>query len=276
MTTPRKPPPAAPAASGRPIRTPKRSGAKVVLYTDSGWGKTTAASQLPNPFILMGPREKGYDRLLQQGRVAAVPAVDIETYPSFIGTLRDVANNPSGTEWVVLDALGAFDAMVHQYVTEKHFGGDVTDKGFLSFNKGYDLSAGLWMEALSAVDSLSMAGVNVLMLAHSRVDTAKNPEGTDFDKIVLDVHKKTVPHIMRSATDVLYGCFHVTVAKERMASKGKATMSRDRWVWTRPTGAYSAKQQTALPEFVVINEAPDGESPDFSPLWQYFKEKTNG
>ena len=117
---------------------------RLILNAVEGWGKTTAGAYAPDPAILMARGESGYTTLLGVGSVPAVPTATVDSWQKLLGLLDQLV---AGTDrkTLVLDALGGFERLCQEHVCACDFDGDWGERGFMSFQKGYELSATEWL-----------------------------------------------------------------------------------------------------------------------------------
>ena len=172
----------------------------------------------------MARGETGYDTLLGAGLVPAIPAEEIESWSNLLRRIDDLINDQQGRKTLVLDAIGGFERLCHEHVCTRDFGGNWGERGFGSYQKGYDLAVTDWLNLLARLDRLHRAGVMIMLLGHCKVAPFKNPLGPDFDRYVSDVHHKTWNVTHRWADAVLFGNFFTVLDDEaaaRRRGKGK-------------------------------------------------------
>ena len=226
----------------------------IVVYGVEGFGKTTIGAYAPDPVILMARSEQGYDTLLSAGRVPAVPAILIESWEQLLVTLDAIAIDTQGRKSIVFDALGGFERLCHELVCKRDFQNDWSDRGFLSYNKGFDVSVSEWLKMLRKIEIIRARGVVVVMLGHSKVKMFKNPSGPDFERYICDLHEKTWGVTSKWADAVLFGNFRSLVDVSRREKgnsaerKGKGIGGTDRVIYADHRDAFDAKNRFGMPE----------------------------
>lgn len=266
----------APASNGKPAFTigrPKtfRQGHALVINTVEGWGKTTALCYAPNPIILMARGETGYVTLRQAGRVPDIDTLTdangeprtIDTWPELLAVLDTLQG--SDHETIGLDAAGGFERLCHEHVCARDFKNEWGEKGFGSFQKGYDVSVTDWNAMLAKLERLKLAGKNIVILSHARSRPFKNPMGADYDWYTADCHEKTWNVTSRWSDAVLFGTFLTIIDKERQG-KGKGIGGTDRIVYTERRDAFTAKNRYGMPECIDI---PNDPTQVWSTIWSY-------
>lgn len=246
---------------------------RIVFYAPEKWGKTTLAAFAPDPVILMSPQETGYDTLLTAGTVPAVPAEVCETWPDTLAWLDALITDQQGRKTVVLDAHGGFERLCHEFVCKRDFDGDWSERGFLSYHKGYEIAVAEWLKLLQRLDQLNAKGVITIILGHAKVKQFNNPTGAAYDRYVVDSHDKTWAATARWSDCILFGRFFSTVevanrdSKKSIAEKkGKAIGGADRVILTAPRDAFVAGNRYFMdPEIWIDPKAPPGDM--WSTLW---------
>src|SRR5262249_14995615 len=121
--------------------------------------------------------------------------------------------------------------------------------GFTAYMTGYDVALAEWRLLIDALDRLrSSRRMSILALAHSRITTFKNPEGSDYDRYTVDLHHKTWSLTHKWADLVLFANFVAHIDSRKGEEKGKAKGGSRRVIFTTRTAAYDAKNRHGLPE----------------------------
>jgi len=265
--SPRQAQPAVASASspyGKLARhTPTATGARVVLTAVEGWGKTSSVATIPNAAIIQVQGETGYETLLRAGRV---PAIDYATTAAW-GELLSLVNDAASSKYAVLgiDALGGAERLCHEFVCARDFRGkdgqpDWSEKGFMGFMRGYEISIAEWLKLLAALDRAREGGTHIILLSHCKVATFKNPEGPDFDRYTSDVHHKTWGATHKWADAVLFGKFETIldeVKTSKAGAKGKGIGVSDRVLYTQRRDTWDAKNRYGMEESIDIKGGPE-------------------
>lgn len=254
------------AATPRPSRslTPKHDfasliqtgGSKLpnryVLYAGPGWGKTSLAAHMPSPLFLQMRGETGLESLIDAGQLADTPHLpEITSWETLLSAIDWVREGDHDYKTLVIDALNGAERLCHEYVCQRDFNGDWTDKGFMGYMRGYEVALADWRTLLGALDSVRVERkITIMLLNHAKVSTFKNPDGPDFDRYQPDMHPKTWALTDKWVDCVLFGNFESVVAqvkenKRTGEQKGKV-IGRNRILCTQSQGAYDAKNRLGL------------------------------
>src|SRR5690606_30827753 len=93
-------------------------------------------------------------------------------------------------ETVVFDVLSGMEELCHFKYAADYFKGDLTDKGFMAFQRGPSLALEYWKGLIESLDKMRMK-LRPIILSHSRIQTFRNPLGADYDRYVPNVAKET-------------------------------------------------------------------------------------
>lgn len=259
---PKRPTATAPGVASRAtpatlaVAEPKFEPPRICLNAVAGFGKTSAGAFAEGAAILMAAGETGYRTLLSAKRVPAIPSAVIESWPQLLATVDDLINQSAGIKLLILDAMGGFEDMCHQYVCDRDYGGDWGEKGFTGFQRGYDVSVKDWLGLLSRLDRLrEKQGVALLLLSHSQVRNFKNPSGPDFDRYVTNMHHKTSDVTRDWADAVLFGNF-LTVIDKPKGGRAKGIGGTDRVIYTERRDAFDAKNRYGMQESFMLSNDP--------------------
>jgi len=245
--TPQKPAPIAPrtprmtlaAVSRGPVTQPLR----VVIYGPGGVGKSTFGAQAPGA-IFLGP-EDGSSRL-------------------------DVARFPSPHDWVdVLDAVRTLTTEEHDFRTLVIDSADWleplcwahtcavarrADIEAFGFGKGYVAALEEWRKLLAAIESLRRAKrMHVVIIAHTVVAPFKNPEGEDYDRFTLKLHRGAAGLLTEWCDELAFANFRTHSSKvDPKGTRGRGYGS-ERVLYTERRAAFDAKSRHGLPPEMTLS-----------------------
>ena len=197
-STPRSAPQSAPAPRPASASPPKptsrlgsvkrgqiRSSLRYLFYGVEGVGKTTLVADAPRPLLL--DIEGGADNLARYQFRDAVGGHVPQSYEDVVAAIDDLIATPGhGFESLGIDTVDALESLIQRYLCEQHKKSGIEDFGF---GKGYKATVEELRRFLSKLDAVRAQGVQIILIGHSFVSTFKNPEGEDFDRYQLHVHK---------------------------------------------------------------------------------------
>ncbi len=239
---------------------------RLLFNAVEGFGKTSLLAYAPDPLVIMTGNETGYLTLAGARSVPLVDYIHATSWAQLGDALDQAAKTDHKT--VGIDASGGAERMLHEMVCARDFGNDWGETGFMSFQKGYEVSVSDWLAMLERLDRIAARGATVVLLSHVQVRTTKNPMGSDYDTFVPDMHPKTtLAATMKWADATLFGKWKTVVAgTKKLESKGKGIGGSDRVVYTQERDAFKAKNRYQMPFEIPL---PNDPSQMWPILWSH-------
>jgi hypothetical protein len=233
---------------------------RIIINAVEGWGKTTAAANIPGVALLMANSETGYHVLRNAGLVPQIDTAESETWTQTIATVEAMISGPKTHDALALDALNGFERQCQEHVCHTQFDDNWGEKGFGSYQKGYELSAIEFVKLLARLDALrSKHNMMIVLLSHCKIRPFKNPEGPDYDRYACNVHDKLWDIAKQWADAVFFGNFLTVLSDSKDAAKKKAKMigGDDRIMYTVRSAAYDAKNRLGMNAEISIPNNPE-------------------
>jgi GTPase SAR1 family protein len=219
---------------------------RVLLYGPEKAGKTTLASEFPKPVFPQTEDGVGNLELDTFGKLTSFNDV-----MGALGALYDEAHD---FETVVIDSISALQPLIWAETGER---GD--DKGNkkkriedFGYGKGYVYALAVWQELLDGLNALRLERrMNVVMIAHSKVDRFDDPETVSYSKYDIDLHEKARDLLKRDVDLILLLKPDVSIKSEDAGfnkSRAIATGGRNVWMHTDSRPAYVAGNRYGIPE----------------------------
>lgn len=210
--------------------------AKVVVYSLPGFGKSTLASQCPRPIFL--DTERSTSQL-------DVDRIDIADWTDLLGAVNSLCRDAEGYQTAVIDTIDWAERLATEAVLRQGKKQSIEDFGF---GRGYVHLAEAIGKLLHGCDALVARGMNVVMLAHSKVSRVSPPDLQDgYDRYELKLSKQVAPLIKEWPDALLFGNYR-TITREGNDGRTKAINGRDRLMHCNHTAAWDAKNRYGLPD----------------------------
>jgi len=278
-------PPILPPRVMQPVRQPQKAktfnikpwtdegqGTKILIYSESGMGKTTLASMAPGA-VFIGADDGGR-MIINPVTHKPIQAIGgVQTFQDVRDALRQwELFKPNDT--LVVDTITFVEKWAEAYIFE-HV---KTDQGQTASNiedygygKGYKHLLDAMRLLISDMEPLVRQGTNILLLAQQSQTTVANLEGTDY---LQDGPKLAAGKSYSVRTEFIEWVDHVfrighppvSVAKtNKKAARGKVSGSTERMIYTEKELYYVAKNrmQGKLPPVVTFAEPADDS------IWQF-------
>ena len=173
---------------------------------------------------------------------------EAETYQDALDNIELLENEKHAFKHYALDTLDWLEPMIWKQVVRNRppkDGNSIEDYGY---NKGYTYAVDEWRAFLARLELMQRrTGMNVIMTAHGAIRTFENPEGENYDRYDLKLHKSVLGLVGEWPGAVLFATYESLVSKKKDDKKGKAVGDGTRVVYTQERPAFRAKNRYGLP-----------------------------
>jgi len=231
------------------LSTIKRGGSDrapiTVVHGPPGMGKTTFASQAPDPVFIR--TEDGLGSL------------SVDTFPE-MGGVQDVMDalaamyeEGHGYRSVVIDSLSALEPLIWKQVAHDHGVNSIEDMGF---GKGYVYAMDYWRDLVAACKGLAQRGIAPILIAHSEIVKFDAPDTDAYDRYQIKLHKRAFQHLYEQADIIGFAHEPVYVRKANdKDDKGKAKPKGERQLRLIEAPSVIAKNRYSMPETITLDWA---------------------
>jgi len=218
-----------------------------VIYGPSGVGKSTTCGGIPNAVVQPMVDENTWGNLKRAGvvpgKLATLPPAD--TFTDVMDGMQSLLDQDHDYKSYVLDSVTSFERKLHEHVCRESFNNDWTDRGFMGYMRGYEVSLTCLRDALNLADRLrDERQMSVFLIGHSVVKTHRDPRLSPFDRHICDLHHKSWSVIHRWCDFVFFMDFVVDVTEE--AGRGKGHGGDERQFLVTHNASYDAKNRFGL------------------------------
>jgi hypothetical protein len=228
---------------------------RIVLYGPPGVGKTSWASQSPNPFFL--DLDKGTMWLKKVGRNKK----KIETWNDLLGWVRYLHDSEHDYKTLVLDTVDRAEALCHEHVISTVGGKNKVAVKTLAevgggYGQGYNAAAEEFRRLWAELERLwENRGMRIIIIAHCKLTTVQNPGGFDYQRYSLKVHEKVAGLLMEVSDAVLFASQKISVSKNGLFDEKRArAMTGDaRYLHASEEAYFVAKNRLGLPPKFILS-----------------------
>ena len=223
------------------IRGKIQTAQKVVVYGPEGIGKSTFASQFPNPLFI---DTEGSTKHME---VARFPRP--ESWAMLTEQVHYVKDNPTVCKTLVIDTVDWAEQLCVAAVCTRHQKKGIEDFGY---GNGYVYAKEEFLKFLHSLDSVIEAGIHVVLTAHAQIRKFEQPDEMGaYDRWELKLGKKTssqtAPLVKEWADMVLFANYKtISVAVDEKGKKHKAQGGK-RVMYTEHHPCWDAKNRHGLP-----------------------------
>lgn len=156
---------------------------KILLYAADKFGKSTFASQAPNPIFL------DLDKRLKEIKCSKIP---VGSFDDLIEAISALIKQEHAFKTVVLDSGGTAEQLAAKAVVAEYNAGKPADKqvdavGSIPYGAGYPALLTKWSRLLNGLQLLNDKGMIILMLCHADYIDWENSDGTKFKRYLPDL-----------------------------------------------------------------------------------------
>lgn len=214
---------------------------RVLVYGPEGIGKSTLASQMPNPLFI--DVESGTNHLCVR-RFPTPP-----TWEVLLDEVRAVAETPEDVSTIVIDSVDAAESLCQQAVCRKSKKPSIESWGY---GKGYVIAAEEFQRLLDALDACIAVGVNVMLVAHSMMRKFERPdEDGSYDRFEVKLNRHVASKCKEWSDAVLFLDYETFVSIDENG-KGHASGGK-RVIRTSHTVSWDAKNRWGLPDKMPLD-----------------------
>ena len=213
----------------------RQSAQKVVVYGVEGIGKSTFASQFPEPLF---SDTEGSTNALDVSRFQ-----DADIWADLISQARYVKNNQPCATYIV-DSIDWAERLCMEAICKEHGKKSIEDFGY---GKGYTLLAEEFGKYLNLLQEIVDNGINVVLVAHSTIRKIERPDDENsYDRYELKLQKKTAP-LVKEWCDMLLFANYQTYTQKTADGKVKPK-GKQRMMYCTYSPVWDAKNRHGLPD----------------------------
>lgn len=223
------------------IKGVKSTPIKTVVYGVEGIGKSTFASQFPNPVFI--------DTENSTSHMDVVRTKQPQTFAELLEQIRYMANHPEEVGTIVIDTADWAEKLAIKGVCEANH---VQGIEGMPYGRGYVFVFEDMGRMLNALNECIDAGINVVITAHATIRKFEQPDELgSYDRWELKCissAKANVCAMLKEWTDLLLFINWKTVTITTENKKKKAVGGTERVMYTQHRATFDAKNRFGLPD----------------------------
>lgn len=233
----------------------------IIVFGVDGVGKTTFASQAPDPIFL--GKEQGTDQL----DVNRFP--EPKTWSEVLQAIDELTTMSHQYKTLVIDSLDWIEPLLFKHICEEDEVKSIELAGG-GYGKGYVVAVEKWHEFIDKVNKLrDVKKMHVIMIAHSEIITFNDPDSQmAYERYQMKLHKRANPVLREWVDAVLFANYKTFTKKDGTRTKALGDGARVMYTERRP--GYEGKNRYGLPpvmnfdwnDFINAVERGEPESPE--------------
>lgn len=233
------------------IATTKPGAPRITIYGRPGIGKSTLASQFPEPLFL----------LTEDNELPGIQALPI--VHSFLDMWKNVKSLLALEELpfktLVVDSISKLDAMVLEHtIDQSPLGKDkqpvkTIAQAFGGYGAGFEKAASLHRGLKYLFDQFKKRGITVIYISHLEIKKFKSPEAEDYDilSIVMNSDKSRTVYI--DDVDAVLYCKLKSHTIETESGRTIIKSTEDRIISAGMSDVHVSKNRFNMPSSIPMN-----------------------
>ena len=230
-----------------------QEGEKIILYGESGIGKTTISTMAPTP-VFVGIDDGGRKIKHPKTGENLQRVENIETFDDVLACLSDISLFKD-YETIVIDNITFLEQWALPYlfrtVPKNQSGDAVKNVEDYGYHKGYRRWYDVMRLPLSLCDELVRRNKNVLMVAQSTIAKSVQAGTEDFVKEGPELHHDKNVSTLNAYVSWADHVFRIARYDNKVKG-GKVEGSSSRAVFTQPEPWFYAKSRTLDPQYDIV------------------------
>lgn len=218
---------------------------RIFLYGVAGVGKTTLASQFPNPVFALV--EDGAGTL----DITGAPITSYEDMMGMIGSLYDESHD---FQTLVVDSVDWLEPLVWAEACRLNKWDSIEAPGY---GRGYVAALDLWRSYTEGLNALrNDKGMTILQLGHTEIKRHDAPDAEPYDRYIVKLHKGASALLQEHSDAVFFANYRVSTVKSELGfgqKKTRAVGSGERLLHTAERPSHVAKNRFSMPDCLPMS-----------------------
>jgi len=215
-----------------------------IIYGAGKIGKTTFASQAPNPIFL--PTEEGTD-FLDVSRFPIINSVE-----ELFEAIKTLGTTDHTYKTVVLDSADHLEVLVHEFIVRKE--GVPLEKINGGYYRWRDAARIVWRDILNQLNKLrERKGMGILIIAHFKTKDVPDPRSDTYSRIMLKLDDSAAAFLCESVDFIGFAGMDIkaVATNDEDRKRGVATGERKLFLVEQP--AFVAGNRMGLPSSIPLS-----------------------
>lgn len=216
----------------------KKMPQRVVIYGPEGIGKSTLASQFPNPLVI---DTEGSTYHLDVKRFEEKPS----SWQMLLSQVKYVLDNSTVCKTLVIDTADWAEKLAKEHIMSVKGWTSLSQPGW---GEGFTELEATFGSLLNGLTQIYNKGLNIVLVAHAQIKTFTKPDETgSYDRYELKLEKKVAALVKEWADTIIFINYETFITSKDKQGKGTATGGK-RVMHLEHKPAWDAKNRWGLNE----------------------------
>lgn len=219
------------------------SAPKIIIYGKSKIGKSTFASQAPNPIVL--DLENGMESIL-------VSKYKAKTFYDVMEFMRSLYKQNHDFKYLVVDSIDWLERIMVDQLCAQYQAKTLNDRNCKAFGYGGGerLLLTMWNQFISGMDFLHQEkNMGIILIAHNQIKKFDDPLTESYDQHSIKLEKRSAERLKEWVDCILFASQKVKIEGQKQAFNAVVNRGKDmgRIIYTEARPSFEAGNRFNLP-----------------------------
>jgi hypothetical protein len=221
----------------------------VLIYGPEKVGKTTLASEFPNPVLIQTAGEN-----TPEG-VSIDSFGHVDDFDTLIGAFEALFSEEHSFKTLIVDAVDGVERIIWAETCKRNNWSSLEEPGY---GKGYVEADRVWNEFFSALRGLNDAkGMMVVLIGHVEIKPFEDPASGTYSRFQPNLHKRASDVVKASMDIIAFVNQRTSIVKEKAAfgeTKTRAEGVGQRVIYLENRPGFIAGNRYKMPDTITYKE----------------------